>query len=140
VLAGGGAALAGLELVRRRRLVPLGWWLVASAPAEAGLLLAANWRTHVDPTVASGLVTATTLLLSGLVVGTLALLVDDRAPLGRLGLTAVAGCTVVVDALALVATWADSLTGEGLRALISLVFLTLLLYAATPLAQRHSKP
>jgi hypothetical protein len=139
-LAAGAAALAGLQLVARRRLVALGWSVAVASPAEAATLLAANWQAHVDRTVASFVVTATVLLLSGLAVSTLALLVDGRAPVGGLGLAAVAASTAVIDVLALVITWAGSLPGEALRALISLVFLTILLYLLTVLAARHSVP
>jgi hypothetical protein len=47
---------------------------------------------------------------------------------------------VVLDVLALVVTWVGSLPGDALRALLSLVFLTLLLALVTPLAQRFSRP
>jgi hypothetical protein len=139
-LAAGTAALAGLELVARRRLVPLGFGVLVTAPAEAATLLAANWQAHVDRTVANGLVTATVFLLSGLAVSTLALVVEGRSAVGRLGLAAVAGSTAILDVLALAITWTGSLPGEALRALLSLVFLTIVLYLLTALAARHSVP
>src|SRR5207248_1187064 len=42
------AALAGLELIERRQLVPLGWWILATAPGEAVTLIVANWKEHVS--------------------------------------------------------------------------------------------
>ena len=138
VLACAAAVLAGTELVARRQLVPLGWWLVATAPAEASTLLVANWREHVSRSYGNGLITATALLLSGLVVATLRLVVHEESGLARAGFAAVVVSTVTLDILALVVTWSHSPPEEASRALLSLVFLTLLLYAATPVAQRVS--
>jgi hypothetical protein len=140
LLAAGVATLAGRELVERRRLAALGWALVATAPAEAALLLAANWREHVSRGYANVLVTATVLLLSGVVAGPLALVARRDSRAGRRGLAAVGACLVALDTVALVSTWTGSLPAESLRALLSLVFLTLLLALVTPLAQRLSRP
>ena len=138
-LASAAAVLAGLELVGRRKHVALGVVVAASAPAEAAVLLAANWREHVSEPYASGLVTATVFLLAGLVVATLALLVREGSRTGRAGFVAVSSTTAAATVLSLVVTWSRSLPGEALTALLSLVFVTLLLYAATPVAQRLSR-
>jgi len=136
LLAAGLAAAAGLELVARERLARFGRALVVAAPVEAALLLAANWREHASRGFGNVLVTATVLLLSGIVVGVVALVADRRVRAGRIGLGAVATCALVIDVLALVVTWSGTFPGEALRALLSLVFLTLLLSLLTPLAQR----
>jgi hypothetical protein len=138
VLAGAAAVLSGAHLVARRQLVPLGWWVAATAPAEAITLLVANWREHVSRAYADGLITATTLLLSGLAVATLRLVLHEDSGVARRGFAALVACTVALDVLALVVTWSHSLPDDALRALLSLVFLTLLLYVLTPLAQRLS--
>jgi hypothetical protein len=140
VLAAAAAALAGAELVSRRRLTVLGRCVLAGAPAEAALLLAANWREHVSEPYARVLVTATLFLLSGLLVAMLGLLADPGSRAGRRGFAAVATCVGALDVLALVVIWSRSLPGEALRALLSLVFLTLVLSVLTPLVQRHSRP
>jgi hypothetical protein len=139
-LAAAAAAFAGLELVERGRLVPLGWWVLVTAPAEAVTLLVANWREHVSQNYASGLITATVFLLSGLVVATLRLLVREGSRAGRAGFAAVTATTIALDVLALVVTWTHSLPQAALRGLLSLVFATLLLYLLTPLVQRSSGP
>jgi hypothetical protein len=138
VLAAALAVVAGLELVARRRLAALACLIAAAAPVEAGLLLAANWREHASRPFGNVLVTATLFLLSGIVVSSVALVVDEASRLGRRGLRAVCACVAILDVLALVVTWSGALPGEALRALISLVFLTLVLALVTPLAQRLS--
>jgi CDP-diglyceride synthetase len=138
VLAASLAVVAGWELVARDRLAVLGWAVVASAPFDAGLLLAANWREHASRSFGGVLVTTTLFLLSGIVVSLVALVADARTRLGRRGFRAVCACIALLDVLALVVTWSGSLPGEALRALIALVFLTLVLALVTPLAQRLS--
>jgi hypothetical protein len=140
VLAAALALLCGLELSARRRLVVLGHTVTAAAPVEAAVLLAANWREHASGWFAHVLVTATVLLLSGIVVAGLALVADRRSPVGRRGFRAVCAAVLVLDVLSLVVTWSGSLPGEALRALLSLVVLTLVLALGTPLAQRLSHP
>jgi hypothetical protein len=140
VLAAAVALVAGSELVARGRLVLVAWAMIASAPLEAGVLLAANWREHASRPFGNVLVTATLFLLSGIVVALLALVADRTSPLGRRGLRTLCAGVVVLDVLALVVTWVGSLPGDALRALLSLVFLTLLLALVTPLAQRFSRP
>jgi hypothetical protein len=140
VLAAAVALVAGSELVARGRLVLVAWAMIASAPLEAGVLLAANWREHASRPFGNVLVTATLFLLSGIVVALLALVADRTSPLGRRALRTLCAGVVVLDVLALVVTWVGSLPGDALRALLSLVFLTLLLALVTPLAQRFSRP
>ena len=134
LLASATAALAGLALVARGDLVPLGWLVLLAAPVEAGTLLAANWQEHVGETHAAVLVTLTVFLLAGLAVSTLRLLAGPS-----LGFRLVAATTAALVVLGLAVVWTHSLPPEALTAILSLVFLTVLLYSSA-LVARHSGP
>lgn len=140
VLTSACAALAGAELIERRQLVVLGWWVALTAPVEAVALLFANWQEHVGEEYADGLITATAFLLTGLVVSTLRLLVRERSPLVLALFAAAALVAAAIDVLAVVLTWSTQAPDAALSALLALIVVTLLLYALTPLAQHLTRP
>ncbi len=134
------AALAGSELIARRRLSLLGWWMLATAPAELVTLLVANWKEHVSLDYANGLVTATVLLLSGLVVATLRLIVDIQAPAVVATFSSVVLATLVLDVLAIVLVWAHATPDVALRTMLALIVVIVVLYLLTPIVHRFSRP
>jgi hypothetical protein len=123
------AALTGAELAGRRLWTPLGWGLLTLAPVAAGVLLAANSREHVPRWFANVLITAATLVIAGLLAGTLRLLVPGRSPLLG-GVSAVAGVTA---GFALVVTWTRAAPDPTMQVLLSLIAVSLLGYAAAAL-------
>jgi hypothetical protein len=140
VLTASCAAFAGLELLHRRQLVPLGWWVLLTAPLEAGALLAANWQEHVSDLHKSTLITCATLLLSGLVVSSLWLLVDARVAAALAVFWTMAATTLAVDVLALVVTWRRATPDPATSVMLALIAATIVLFALAPLVQRRYRP
>lgn len=132
------AALAGLELLERRQLVPVGLAVIALAPAELVVLLVANWREGVSGTLANGEVTAVLLLLSGLVVSSLRLLVRARSIAVATSFGVVVVAVAALNVIALPMIWADAAPDPWLQALLALALVTAVGYVATPIAQRLS--
>jgi hypothetical protein len=134
------AALSGQELIDRRRLLPLAWWMLLTAPAQFATLLVANWKEHVSADYANGLVTAALFLLSGLVVATLRLIVSVETPAVVATFSAVVLSTIALDVLAIVLIWSRTTPDAALRALLALIVVIIVLYLLTPIVQRLSAP
>jgi hypothetical protein len=135
LLAAGSSMLAAAELIRRRRLGLFAWWVLLTAPIDAATLLVANWKDHVSELYARGLVTATVLLLAGLIVVTMRLFVRLELPIGWAAFSAEVLFTAVLVVLALVLTWAGSTPDGAVRVLLGLIAVVLVLYAGAPIAQ-----
>ncbi len=135
----GGAVLAGLELLNRRTLVPLGWAVLATAPAEGAALVVAEWKEHISTHFANGVVTAVLFLLSGLVVSTLRLIVSLDRPAVLVVFVGVVACTIALDALATPLIWVSNAPDSGLRVVLGLIVLTVVGYAVAPIVQRFSR-
>lgn len=132
----GAAALAGNELRHRGQLEPLGWALLAVAPACAVTLLVADWKHDISTTYANGLFTASLVLLAGLAVSTLRLVVDLATPATLVLFTGVALCSGALVGLGIPLIWIAHVSDAALKALLVLLVLVVLGYAATPVAQR----
>lgn len=133
------AALAGLELIDRRQLLPLGWWVLLTAPAELVTLLVASWKDSVSSSYADGIVTTVLFLLSGLVVATLRLIVRREAPAVIAAFSVVVLATAALDVLGLVLIWAKQAPDPALRALLVLIVVTIVGYVLTPIVQRLAR-
>lgn len=135
----GGAVLAGLELLNRRMFGPLGFAVIATAPAEGATLVVAEWKEHISASFANGVVTAVLFLLSGLVVSTLRLIVSLDRPAVLVVFVGVVACTIALDALATPLIWVSNAPDSGLRVVLGLIVLTVVGYAVAPIVQRFSR-
>lgn len=133
---GGATTLAGIELAHRRQLLPLGWVAVVVAPACTVTLLIADWKHDVSTTYGRGLVTAGVILLATLAVTTLRLVVDLQTPATFVLFTGVALCSAALVALGVPLIWMDDAPDGAVKAVLVLVVLVVLGYAATPVVQR----
>jgi hypothetical protein len=132
----GSAALAGIELLHRGQLRPLGLFVLATAPVEAGTLLFAIWKESISVTYGKGVLMTALILLAGLVVSTLRLIVDLEVTAVAVLYTFVAACTLALVALATPLIWIDDAPDAALRAMLALIVVVLIGYALTPVVQR----
>lgn len=132
----GATALAGNELIHRGQLRLLGWVVLAVAPACAVTLLIADWKNNISTTYANGLLTAGLVLLAGLAVSTLRLVVDLTTPETLVLFTGVALCSAALVGLGVPLIWIPHVPDEALKALLVLIVVVVLGYAATPVVQR----
>jgi hypothetical protein len=132
----GAAALAGNELVHREQLRPFGWAVLAVAPACAITLLVADWKQHISTTYGKGLLSAALVLLAALAVSTLRLVVDVETPATLVLFTGVTLCSAALVGLGVPLIWIAHVPDAALKALLVLIVLVLLGYAATPVVQR----
>jgi hypothetical protein len=109
----GATALAGNELVHRAQLRPLGWTVLAVAPACAVTLLIADWKHDISETYGKCLLTAGLVLFTG-----------------------VAFCSAALLALGVPLIWIAHVPDAALKTLLVLIVLVVLGYAATPVVQR----
>jgi hypothetical protein len=132
----GATALAGNELVHRGQLRAFGWAVLAIAPACAVTLLIADWKHDVSTTYGNGLLSAGLLLLAALAVSTLRLVVDLETPATLVLFTGVALCSAALVGLGVPLIWIAHVPDAALKALLVLIVLVVLGYAATPVVQR----
>ena len=143
----GACATAGLRLLERRPVDPLGWLAVAVAAASAvilpvGIWWMDGWREHGE-LLGKLVATALVLLISTLALTTLRL---TRRPGSRFAFglfTVTVLCAIGVDALALAKIWSlsrsdtTSATGSaGARVMLALGIVGVLSFLLTPLTDR----
>ena len=132
----GSTALAGSELVHRRQLRPVGWAALLVAPACAVTLVIADWKHDISTTYAKGLLSAAVVLFAALAVSTLRLVVDLETPATLVLFTGVALCAAALVGLGVPLIWIAHAPDAAVKALLVLMVLVLLGYAATPVVQR----
>ena len=137
------AAVAALELLDRRGFAPLGIVILAAAAAELVALLLAAWKARFgDGGNGYALEVAPITLawvIATIVVGTLALVADDR----RLRVTvfpAVSACAVAGAAVATALIRAESNSEAWGKTLAVLAILMVAGYLLTPLLERLVRP
>jgi hypothetical protein len=124
------AVATGRELERRGQLALLARSLVVAAPVAGVLLLVGVWRDEASRLFVQSLLTATTLMLAGLAVGSLRLHVrNDRGTAAAVD-RAVTVLAVAVAVLALVLIWWDDAPGVLTDALLGGIGGTVILYGA----------
>jgi hypothetical protein len=139
----GGAAIAALHLIERRRLAVLGALVLIAAPVELFLLELGIWKGVFFDGESSGYVKLVPSVLAWaiatIVLATLPLAADDRRVLIA-AVPFVGACALVGATIATAMVWQESdSTGWG-KTLAVLAILMVAGYLLTPLGERLTRP